>query len=270
MGRPTKNTVDYFPFYVSEGRTSRYIDNAYGNDGFSLWVRILRELGKTENHYIRLDDEKILLDLVSICKVTEKKWWKIVKDLSRFGVFHRELLKDHNVLFCPEFCENLLPLYKSRGRVVITINDIYLIITGKNSSLFKKNAVVSTINPYSIVEYSIVKKKLNKEILKRIGPTQYKLITENEFEWPESEELFEIIIFWLEYKKQRGQHYKAKIGITTILNRFKKHNDTALIISEVQRAVSNNAQGIYINAKKKTKTNYKSFKNEDYDKEETW
>ena len=50
-GRPIKNTVDFFPHYVNNGKTMFILQNKFGNDGYAVWFKLLELLSKTENHY---------------------------------------------------------------------------------------------------------------------------------------------------------------------------------------------------------------------------
>ena len=36
LARPTKQTVDYFPHFVDDGKTKFILQNLYGNDGYSF------------------------------------------------------------------------------------------------------------------------------------------------------------------------------------------------------------------------------------------
>ena len=54
MARPERNNVDYFPFICEDGNKMFYIEETYGNDGFATFVKLLRELAKTNYHYLDL------------------------------------------------------------------------------------------------------------------------------------------------------------------------------------------------------------------------
>ena len=47
MARPERNNVDYFPFYCEDGNKMFYLEETYGNDGFATFIKLLRELAKT-------------------------------------------------------------------------------------------------------------------------------------------------------------------------------------------------------------------------------
>ena len=72
MARPEKNTVEYFPFICDEGKKMFYIEETYGNDGFSTFIKILRELAKTDFHYLDLSKKTTLMFLSAKCKISTK------------------------------------------------------------------------------------------------------------------------------------------------------------------------------------------------------
>lgn len=56
MARPKKKTVDYFPHMCISGKTLFILEQEYQNDGYSLWFKLLEELGKTPGHCINFND----------------------------------------------------------------------------------------------------------------------------------------------------------------------------------------------------------------------
>ena len=68
MARPEKNTVEYFPFICDEGNKMFYIEETYGNDGFATFVKLLRELAKTNYHYLDLSKPTTQMFLSAKCK----------------------------------------------------------------------------------------------------------------------------------------------------------------------------------------------------------
>jgi hypothetical protein len=57
MARPQRNNIDYFPFMCDEGQKMFYLEQTYGNDGFAVFVKLLRELAKKDYHYLNLSDK---------------------------------------------------------------------------------------------------------------------------------------------------------------------------------------------------------------------
>ena len=51
-GRKEKHTVDYFPFYVKDGRTLFILESKYGCKGTGFFTNVLRFLCLTPDHHI--------------------------------------------------------------------------------------------------------------------------------------------------------------------------------------------------------------------------
>ena len=47
MARPKKQTVDYFPHIIKQGKTMTILENRFGNDGYAFWFKLLEILGST-------------------------------------------------------------------------------------------------------------------------------------------------------------------------------------------------------------------------------
>jgi hypothetical protein len=71
MARQERNDVDYFPHPVNHGKKMHYILNKYKNDGYTVWFRLLEELGKADYHYLDLSDEVQIMYLASTFLVTQ-------------------------------------------------------------------------------------------------------------------------------------------------------------------------------------------------------
>ena len=54
MGRPQKQTVDYFPHdaQASQGDTLTILQGKWGNDGYAFWFRLLEKLCNSDGHFI--------------------------------------------------------------------------------------------------------------------------------------------------------------------------------------------------------------------------
>jgi len=91
MARPERNTIDYFPHLLGEGKKMYFIENKYGNNGYATWYKILEKLGSTEYHYLNLNREDEVMFLAAKCKVTEDLLISIINDLSKMDVFDKEL-----------------------------------------------------------------------------------------------------------------------------------------------------------------------------------
>jgi len=119
MARPERNTVDYFPFYCDEGKKMYYIEETYGNDGFAVFMKILRELAKTDYHHLNLNEKSTEMFIAAKCKVSFEKLDNIISDLAKLGKFDLELW-NHKIIWCQDFIDGIQDAYKKRNNKCIT------------------------------------------------------------------------------------------------------------------------------------------------------
>jgi hypothetical protein len=169
MARPERKTVDYFPFYVEEGQKMFYIEETYGNDGFAVFVKILRELAKVENHYLDLSKPTQLMFLSAKCKVSKDVLEAIIKDLVNLEKFDAELWDECKIVWCQDFIDSIQDAYRKRNNLCMTKQGL------------------------SSILISLGRKKLDKGIIKGVSNTQIK---EKEIK----EKSFDI--FWNIYDKK--------------------------------------------------------------------
>jgi hypothetical protein len=120
MARPERNNVDYFPFLCDDGKKMFYIEETYGNDGFATFLKILRELAKTDYHYLDLSKNTTLMFLSAKCKVTKDILTNIITDLVELGKFDQELWEQNRIIWCQDFIDSIQDAYKKRNNDCIT------------------------------------------------------------------------------------------------------------------------------------------------------
>lgn len=120
MARPERNNVDYFPFYCEEGNKMFYIEETYGNDGFATFVKLLRELAKTNNHYLDLSKPTTIMFLSAKCKVSKEVLLSIIKDLVELGKFDDLLWNKCSIIWCQDFVDSIQDAYKKRNNKCMT------------------------------------------------------------------------------------------------------------------------------------------------------
>lgn len=123
MGRHQKNTVDYFPHIISQGKKMYFIENKYGNDGYATWYKILEKLGETEGHYLNLNQEEEVIYLASKCRVSEPQLLAIISDLARIGAFNKNLW-EHKIIWCQKFIDEIQDAYNRRNNKCTTFEDL--------------------------------------------------------------------------------------------------------------------------------------------------
>ena len=97
-----------------------YIEETYGNDGFAVFVKILRELAKVDNHYLDLSKPTQLMFLSAKCKVSKDVVEAIINDLVNLEKFDTELWNECKVIWCQDFIDSIQDAYRKRNNLCIT------------------------------------------------------------------------------------------------------------------------------------------------------
>lgn len=115
MGRITKNTVDYFPHFVDNGKTKFILQNRFGNDGYAFWFKLLEMLCKADGHYIDCRNasqwEFLLAEMRLSPDITEKLLYLLV-EIEQID----KTLWDSRVIWCQNLVNNLATIYQNRKR----------------------------------------------------------------------------------------------------------------------------------------------------------
>lgn len=158
MARPERNNVDYFPFFCEEGKKMFYLEETYGNDGFSTFIKLLRELAKTDYHYLDLSQPKTMMFLSARCKISKEILEAIINDLTDLGKFDEVLWKQNRIIWCQDFIDSIQDAYKKRNNKCITYEGLLTLLSGLG--ILKPNKLPTTVsgNPQSKVEYNKVEK----------------------------------------------------------------------------------------------------------------
>lgn len=157
MARPERNSVDYFPFLCEEGNKMFYLEETYGNDGFATFVKLLRELAKTDYHYLNLSKPSTLMYLSAKCKVSKEVLEAIINDLVDLGKFDAILWKENRIIWCQDFIESIQDAYKKRNNKCITLEGLLTLLNSLGIRKQGKLPSKASDNPQSKVKESKVK-----------------------------------------------------------------------------------------------------------------
>ena len=157
MARPERNNVDYFPFICEDGNKMFYIEETYGNDGFATFIKILRELAKTNYHYLDLSKPTTVMFLSAKCKVSKETLLSIIKDLVELGKFDAILWNENSIIWCQDFVDSIQDAYSKRNNKCITYDSLLLLLTSLGVRKPSKLQSTVPVNTQSIVEYNKVK-----------------------------------------------------------------------------------------------------------------
>ena len=230
MARPERNNVDYFPFYCEDGNKMFYIEETYGNDGFATFIKLLRELAKTNYHYLDLSKPTTQMFLSAKCKVSKEVLLAIIDDLVELGKFDRTLWKENSIVWCQDFIDSIQDAYKKRNNECITYWGLLQLLVGLGVRKPLLNHKNDTNNPQSKVEYSKVEKTKQQSIQKIVD---LHLLFISEVKANNFEEQISSLYRLLKIKKG---------SLTPLLEDFKNH-----LITEIR--VHENTQSLFSNFK---------------------
>jgi hypothetical protein len=154
MARPHRNDVDYFPFLCKTGNTSDYIEQVYGNDGFAVWVKLLRELAKTDYHYLNLSVKQKSMIVASKCKVSEDVLFSIIGDLVDLEEFDAEFWNDHKIIWSRKFTDSIEDAYKKRSNKIFKREELLQLFVSLGIRKPISEGINSPVNPQSKEEES--------------------------------------------------------------------------------------------------------------------
>ena len=154
MARPERNNVDYFPFMCEDGNKMFYIEETYGNDGFATFVKLLRELAKTNYHFLDLSKPTTLMFLSAKCKVSKETLLSIINDLVDLGKFDATLWSENKVIWCQDFVDSIQDAYIRRNNKCITFDGLLLHLTSLGIRKPSNGSKKGNKNPQSKVEDS--------------------------------------------------------------------------------------------------------------------
>jgi len=165
MATQKKNTVDYFPHMIGDGKKMDFIEKRYGNDGYATWFKLLEALARTDNHYLNLNDEIEISFLASRCNVEEEVLISIINDLVKIKVFDAELWK-HRVIWSQIFVDSIQDAYKRRANKCMQHADIIkeLNTQGFNLTPIMHATCIHDVNKTSKNDDKNPQSKLNKSI----------------------------------------------------------------------------------------------------------
>lgn len=160
MARPERNNVDYFPFICSEGKKMFYLEETYGNDGFAVFIKLLRELAKTNYHYLNLSENTTIMFLSAKCKVTKEILLAIINDLVTLGKFDSILWNENKIIWCQDFIDSIQDAYNKRNNNCITYNGLIQLLISLGIRKQIKSISKGVNNTQSKEEYSILYKNI--------------------------------------------------------------------------------------------------------------
>lgn len=114
MGRQQKQTAEYFPHFVDEGRTKFILETRWGNNGYAFWYKLLEILCRSDGHYYDCSTATNKMYLCAYMKLDEQTVDEIMKILIDLGNIDKDLWEQDHVIWCDSLLKNLDSLYAKR------------------------------------------------------------------------------------------------------------------------------------------------------------
>lgn len=159
MGRPQKQTVDYFPHFANNGKTIFILENKFGNDGYAFWFKLLEILATTEGHCFRVENNIDWEFLLAKTKVSSNIATEILNTLANLEAIDQELW-DKKIIWVQKFIDNLSEVYRKRKVSAPTKPNLNSFRDENSTS----EGVNDSINPQSKVKESKVKESKEENI----------------------------------------------------------------------------------------------------------
>lgn len=169
MARPERKDVDYFPFYIKDGRTLFILESKYKCKGTGFFTNVLRFLSRTQDHHFQIEKKSDRLYFFATAKCDEESGMDMIKIMIETKKLDRDLWEQKRVLASQDYLDSIQDAYRKRTNECITINEIrrfYGITTGINeitpaeTTPEDETGGISTgENPQTKVKKTIVKKE---------------------------------------------------------------------------------------------------------------
>ena len=134
MGRRERKDVDYFPFYIKDGRTLFIMESKYQCMGTGFFTNMMRFLSRTPDHHFQIEKESDKLYFFATTKCDEVSGMDMIEIMVETGKLDRDLWEQKKVLASQDFLDSIQDAYRKRTNSCITIDEIkafYGITTGR-------------------------------------------------------------------------------------------------------------------------------------------
>jgi len=115
MANKIKETVDYFPFFVKDGKTLFVLKKKYGLAGIGFFTELFRILAQTPKHCYAYNDEYEKLRLIKHIGIPEEELERMLIDMAGTGKIDRELWHKYKVIASEDFINSLAEAYRRRS-----------------------------------------------------------------------------------------------------------------------------------------------------------
>jgi len=115
MGRPRKQTVDYFPHDAdaSEKKTLYILESKFGNDGYAFWFKLLEILAKSPGHFYDCRNPAAWEFLLAKTHVEDDRGKRIMSLLVELEAINGELWGER-IVWVQNLVDGVADAYRNR------------------------------------------------------------------------------------------------------------------------------------------------------------
>tara|TARA_B100001971_G_scaffold147432_1_gene136452 strand:- start:15 stop:797 length:783 start_codon:yes stop_codon:yes gene_type:complete len=132
VGRPEKNTVEYFSHFVIESKVVKILEHRFGDKGYAGYYRLKELIAGTKMHRPEFNSIHDKYWTLEKTRLTEDEFVEMVELLIEMGEIDRELWEEEKVIWMEDFIQTMKPVYYNRGKPLPTKDGI---ITTSNNSI---------------------------------------------------------------------------------------------------------------------------------------
>lgn len=114
MARPKKQTIEYFPHFVTSGKTMFILESNFGNDGYAFWFKLLELLGNTNGMYYDCNNLPDWEFLLAKTHVNEQTACNILNTLADLEAIDKELWYEGKIIWSQNLVNNVCDAFKRR------------------------------------------------------------------------------------------------------------------------------------------------------------
>ena len=167
MARPDKRTVDYFPFYVKDGRTLFILESKYGCKGTGFFTNLLRFLCETPDHHYRITNQSDKLYFFSKVKCDVESGMDMLNMMAATGKIDAGYWVS-GVIYSDDFIKSIEDAYRKRSNKPLLRDQVSVIykLTAEETKLTAEEIPVSGVhNPQRKEKKRKEKKNYTQEFL---------------------------------------------------------------------------------------------------------
>jgi len=157
MARPERHDVDYFPFYIKDGKTLFILESKYGCKGTGFFTNLMRFLCRTPNHYFQIKSESDRMYLYAALKCDEVSGAEMLNIMAETGKIDKKLWENYSIIASEDLINSLKPAYEKRKNAILNIAEIAKIAVSD-----AENTVTGAETQVSVGNYPQTKVKETK------------------------------------------------------------------------------------------------------------